>query len=421
MSRPGFPISMNQTSTLHNSYTDWQGNVFNGTDLLQVRGRFEDKVGSNTPGWPSIKQTNSYLRSKFTWDQQPLNVNGTIDKGGGHFDHSSGEFGAGYGVGYNPWSDSIWSTDDEIAIVRSRLISKLIDNIQSHRVNLGEVLQTRAQTASMVASTANRLAGTMLSLRRGNFVGAARYLTGADPRTRSRIRTSKSGRTSSGVGGIPEQWLALQYGWQPLLQDVYNSCETVRQAWNDNGSLFSSKASAHASPGKISVIRNRFVGWGPRFKVESTSREVRGNASVTYGVSSNIGSSLSQLGITNPASLAWELLPYSFVVDWFIPIGPFLERLDYHNGLVFKHGWLSIQTRQGARQRLEDTSVQYQNVSSTFSGASGNGEAFLFTREALSGFPAVPPPRIKDPFSLAHVANALSLLATAFRGGKPPR
>lgn len=351
-----------------------------------------------------------------------MTANAVIDRGGGHIDHSFGEYGISYGVGYYPWGDSRFSTDGEISQVKARLISKLIDKIQSHRVNLGEVLQTRNQTASMVVSTANRLVGTIRSLKRGNFVGAARYLTGADPRTGPQVRISKSGRVMSGLGGIPEQWLALQYGWKPLLQDVYNSCETVHRAWNDNGDLFTADASASATPERISFVRDRAAPWGPRFRIETTQRAVRGNASVTYGVDSNIGSSLSQLGITNPASLAWELLPYSFVVDWFLPIGPYLERLDYSQGLVFKHGWVTVHSRQGVKQRLEDSVVEYQGFHTLMcSGAEGSGEAFVMVRDALGSFPPVPPPRLKDPFSPTHVANALSLLATAFRGGKTPR
>ncbi len=420
MSRPGYPIDATENTTVHNSYDTWNGQHFSGSESCLTRKRYEDKSGNNTPGWPSHVQTNSYLRSSFTWEQSPLDVNGTVDQGGGHFDHSSGQFGTGYGAGYYPWGDPIFATS-EIDSVRERLIGKLIDQIQSHRVNLGEVLHTRAQTASMVASTANRLAGSFMALRRGNFVGAARYLTGADPRTRTRIRVSKSGRVTSGLGGIPEQWLALKYGWQPALQDVYNSCKTVQQAWNDNGELFSAKASASAEPGRISFLRGPAVAWGPRYRIETGSRKVSGKASVHYKVDSSIGTNLSQLGVTNPASLAWELLPYSFVVDWFYPVGSFLERLDFSRGLSFAYGWISIKTEQDVVQRLEDHSKTYSNISSTFSGANGQGKARLFTREALSSFPPVPPPRLKDPFSLTHAANALALLATAFRGGKIPR
>jgi hypothetical protein len=106
-------------------------------------------------------------------------------------------------------------------------------------------------------------------------------------------------------------------------------------------------------------------------------------------------------------------------------VGSFLERLDYANGLVFQYGWISIQSRQDAMQRLSDHAVSGTffgtKLSSTFSGGDGHGEAFFFKRYALNGFPSVPAPRIKNPFSPTHFANGLSLLATALRGGKAPR
>lgn len=35
--------------------------------------------------------------------------------------------------------------------------------------------------------------------------------------------------------------------------------------------------------------------------------------------------SMQQLGFANPVGLAWELIPYSFVVDWALNIGSYLD------------------------------------------------------------------------------------------------
>lgn len=412
MSRAGFPIDSQQISTVHSVYERWDGVSFPGTDSCLLRKEYQDKQGSNTPGWPQNKRTNSYLRSKFTWKQSPLNVSATVDNGGGRIDRSFGDFGDSYGAGYYPWSNGPFGMDDVMANVRSRLIGRIMDNIQSNRVNLGEIYHTRAQAASMVASTANRLAGAMLALRKGNFAGAARQLTGSAPRR-------GISRTKAAVGGIPEQWLALQYGWKPAVQDVYNSLQTVHEAQNRVGNeLFSSTASASEQGDQISYVRGRVVDWGPQYLIKTSQRTVSGKASVTYGVDSQLENSLSQLGITNPASLAWELLPYSFVVDWFLPVGSYLERQHYDYGLTLRHGYISMHVRQRVEQKLVDSTRKSGNISATFSGANGEGEAFLMTREALTSFPSPPPPSLKNPFSLTHVANGLSLLATAFKGIK---
>lgn len=43
----------------------------------------------------------------------------------------------------------------------------------------------------------------------------------------------------------------------------------------------------------------------------------------------------SRLGLTNPASIAWELVPFSFVVDWFGTVGEFLASWTDFDGLEF--------------------------------------------------------------------------------------
>jgi hypothetical protein len=35
-----------------------------------------------------------------------------------------------------------------------------------------------------------------------------------------------------------------------------------------------------------------------------------------------------QLGLLDPASVLWEITPYSFVVDWFVPFGTYLDNLN---------------------------------------------------------------------------------------------
>jgi hypothetical protein len=47
---------------------------------------------------------------------------------------------------------------------------------------------------------------------------------------------------------------------------------------------------------------------------------------------------LNQLGLLNPLSFAWEITPWSFVVDWLIPIGPVLSALTAPVGLNFISG-----------------------------------------------------------------------------------
>jgi hypothetical protein len=329
-------------------------------------------------------------------------VNGSIPSLGDTF---GGQWGNTFGIGYDPNKDPYWSMGEAQDKLGYQLTNKLISKVQSHRVNLGEILATRKQCADMVATTARRIVGAVSAAKKGNWRGASQQLLG----TRSPNSSIKRN-----FGGVPDWWLANRYGWQPLVQDVYNSCETVRRAWNDSGELFTAKAGASCTlPYKKKVTR--VYDHGPEITWETQDRRAKGYAALVYGIDFSLGSSLSQLGITNPASLAWELLPWSFVADWFLPVGTFLQNLDYNRGLVFKYGWMSIKMEQRLRSRLSDpNSVAGYYINAHWSGGTGSGDAMVFTRTALGSWPSPPTPRFQDPFSLTHVANALSLLSQAF-------
>jgi len=53
----------------------------------------------------------------------------------------------------------------------------------------------------------------------------------------------------------------------------------------------------------------------------------------------------AQLGLTNPFSAAWELIPLSFVVDWIVSVGESLERLSSLDGLSAFSQWDSLKLK----------------------------------------------------------------------------
>jgi hypothetical protein len=46
------------------------------------------------------------------------------------------------------------------------------------------------------------------------------------------------------------------------------------------------------------------------------------------GLLGQIDSLVYSLGVTKIASVIWEAIPYSFVVDWFVSVGDFIESLE---------------------------------------------------------------------------------------------
>jgi hypothetical protein len=47
----------------------------------------------------------------------------------------------------------------------------------------------------------------------------------------------------------------------------------------------------------------------------------------------------NKLGFVNPGVIAWELVPFSFVIDWFVPVGNFLSQWTDFVGLTLQKAY----------------------------------------------------------------------------------
>lgn len=283
---------------------------------------------------------------------------------------------------------------------------KVLNNLKSQSFNAAQAYAERRQTADLLASTATRVAKAITSLRRGDMIGAARGL-GVVPPKRAKRRFNKS-YVKGQADAVGNAWLELQYGWKPLLSDVYGAAEHL--AKSNNNRLWG-KAHGRAQR-QETVVVNKDYAIAPYVGINRTTSVGKAKASVKYTilyeVSSPTEQSLSKLGISNPTLLAWELLPYSFVADWFLPIGDWLQTLDATNGLTFKAG---SYTYFRSWEENTSTTFDYGNASYRNQGWQISGTKKVTVRRVpISGFPSAPFPSFKNPVSTSHVASAMALL-----------
>jgi len=239
-----------------------------------------------------------------------------------------------------------------------------------------------------------------------------------DPKGQVRKVDLDVGRDVSPLKSVAENWLALQYGWKPLLYDIHGalqaiadymvrSPEVVRTARGKGNTILKTSLdntiSSHYTQktGVMKVTTKTFCTIGIRFTVDSSLRVFA-----------------AQTGFTNPINLAWEVLPYSFVSDWFLPIGPYLETLSAFDGLKFLDGFESNKTVQYT------SSVQNYNGKFPINGyphvtidLKGNywRTWVIVNRTKLFSFPVANFPDFKNPLSVTHVLNGLALLRAAFK------
>lgn len=214
---------------------------------------------------------------------------------------------------------------------------------------------------------------------------------------------------------IGDIWLELQYGWGPAVSTAYGIADQVgKGASTGIGQIF--KGKGHDSKSFTNKV-SRTVGG---FSMDG-SYTIKHNASCTvYGLVNMDDESIAQTAAhyssLNPASIAWELLPYSFVVDWFVGIGSYIRTVESAclYGSLVSSSWKSS---------LIVTTESTVLTSMTNPSLSGGGEVtssrskITFTRTKIVGSPK--PSRITTgPIldqSWKRYASAVALLRNAFR------
>lgn len=132
---------------------------------------------------------------------------------------------------------------------------------------------------------------------------------------------------------------------------------------------------------------------------------------LTAELSNSSWHAASQLDLVNPLSLGWELVPFSFVLDWFIPVGNMLEALTAHAGLVFVGGHYSYVTR--GRKRFDAIPYWWGTPwGSPWKVGSVEYNVYGFDRVPLYDWPMPLPYADMTPFSTTRSLSALALWRT---------
>lgn len=275
----------------------------------------------------------------------------------------------------------------------SDLISKVGSELRGHDFNALVAMGEGKETLALLLDALTRIKKSLLALRAGNMPLALGALlpSGKTPPKRSfpayRVRPS-----------LHQSWLELQYGWKPLLSDVYEAYKSFFDRSNIPRVQYA-RASQKTS---ADPVNDGAVGYTEFLNTRSRTVVVKLTEKHTVW---------QDYGLNDPLSLAWELLPFSFVADWFIPIGNYLEARSFVNGSV------------GEIAFIDKTSVRYKVDTAAFARVSpyytGGGDVYFVSRSyARSPFTSLstynlPLPGFKPlvkAASIGHCLNALALV-----------
>lgn len=327
---------------------------------------------------------------------------GTLRRDFGQTADSS--FGPNYpltGVGFD-WLPSLTAT----AALASRADASVRKQIVSQDWALGQSLAELPETIKFIVDTAKTVARLYKAVRHGDLRDILSMLRSLKGETKyvPHLAEWVDARTAymAWVEGIllkrgkrylrkqlsrdaASTWLQVSFAWRPLIQDIYTACQVISKGLSDGTGVVAASRVQESIPapargGSTVVIDEKFDG----------KQEVY--VEVGFVPTDSYLWDLQKLGLTNPASLAWELLPVSFVVDWFIPVGNFLEGLQQPFGVTFKYGFrtTTVKWRHEAKFHFRGPSVAF------YSGKLPHitGAMFSFRRDTYIAFP-VPVPAFR--------------------------
>lgn len=286
-----------------------------------------------------------------------------------------------------------------------RAINKALMQLSNQQADFGENYAEREQTDRLIGDRVNQYTSQL----------TGRYITRHRRDWRDVKRVSPLVRHGK---KYPESWLAFQYGVQPLLSDIYGAYQLMKRVDKDYSTFrINVKATVMNDTVRIDTVETTassaytaiYGGMGTCHVVS----EGRAGAFVRldYAMVNPALVELQQLGMVNPVLLAWNLLPYSFVLDWALPVGNYLQSWTADLGYRFLGG--SISTLQTVRGHAEQYKPPTGTTGSVNPAVGGFFEGFKFNRTVLHSSPAPRMPHFKNPLTLHHAANALSLLAVA--------
>ena len=198
--------------------------------------------------------------------------------------------------------------------LKDRLYAKAYEKFQgrlstfskdgSSAAELGATIATRRQSYDMILDRAMRLRLGFRAATRGDLT-MLKVLWGKHSGIRGNAK-----RQGSNV-------LEYSFGWAPLAGDLAAAVEKL------GGKLSPSRIKVH-----VDAPFGYSSGWqdyGSFQRVLTVSGKLECTLRAGVRLTNPNTALLNQLGLTNPATILWEVVPWSFVVDYFVNVQVFLQ------------------------------------------------------------------------------------------------
>lgn len=225
-----------------------------------------------------------------------------------------------------PEGDTLWALFKSSPSFSDRQRHYLAFNqrLADQKVDILTAIGEGKSSVTMLANAAKDLFDLYRYVRKGNLRGVKKIFS-----TRGiKKKVSKHWKNKT----AENRWLELTYGWSPLIGDItkaFKELSAQREATLPVIKVvYSTKAGDDFNP--LGPLIHPSETWNGTAVYKTACYFHVSSPKVREAAKWNLGN--------NPLLTAWELVPYSFVVDWFLPIGDFLTQFSASQGLTYISG-----------------------------------------------------------------------------------
>lgn len=282
-------------------------------------------------------------------------------------------------------------------VVRSKALDRLNDQVRGG-LDLSIDILEHGQTTRMLNETAKTITFANAHKPRGGY---------PVPGPLRRINDVSY--------ALANGYLQFKYGWKPLLSDVFDAAdESIRYTMNQL-QRFKATAKNHeeretlwsASVDGVSGVPI-IVKWkGVQFAKYQVVLEIPPTSF-----------DIARWTSLNPVSMGWEIIPYSFVVDWFFDISSYLRNFETacYYSKQFRRGFVSSGVIWFTETDFKEfVKVAFDGSKDKISGLAASSKTIDFRRDVLSSYPFPSLPRLTVDLGASQMASAASLLRQLLR------
>lgn len=287
-------------------------------------------------------------------------------------------------------------------------LNEVAEAIRGHNFSAGIFSAELGESVATVRNTAlafKKLIGACFSL---NPLAIAQAFSGL-PGNKDKKELNRAIRARD-IGGVV---LAMRYGWIPLLSDCWEAMLAIEAYMSSP-----TRVLAFSGKGKAKIPMDIRVSGGTQSVWVTYKQTVKYTVYLREKVST-----LRTLGLQDPLSVIWEKVPFSFVWDWWMPVGSFLSACGFFNGLDVTYCRTTFSRvdekwdAYGAGLWPPNTTYQWTQ------NGSYNVQLMHMTREVGTTL-NIPLPSFKSmakAFSSVHLQNAGALVLVLFSGQHVPQ